>query len=86
MQEFHQGIDDDKVSLAVFIYLAKAFDTVIHALLQKTLKLSFNRSYYLADRKQFEQIKNTENLPRTVDIGVPQETILGQIIFHNTRQ
>lgn len=84
----YSKIDQSKPSLAVFLDLAKAFDTVSHPqLLQKlesigcrgvVLKLMQS---YLQDRKQYVQIKNSVSDYETVEYGVPQGTVLGPIFF-----
>ena len=77
-----------KPSIAVFIDLSKAFDTVNHELLLKKQEkygirgcvLDLMKSY-LTNRKQKVRIKENHSNINIVDTGVPQGTILGPLLF-----
>lgn len=81
-------IDSDRKSLAVFLDLAKAFDTVSHDILLTrlenvgirghTLKILKN---YLSERKQCVKIEENKSDPLQITTGVPQGTVLGPILF-----
>ena len=68
--------------------LRKAFDTVSHEILLK--KLSHygirGRAYdfiesYLNSRTQFVSINNRQSQTKSINIGVPQGSILGPLLF-----
>jgi len=82
------GFDARQCTLAVFLDLAKAFDTVPHDRLLNKLehmgirgqanKIFFN---YLKNRIQYVRINNEYSEPQTIKIGIPQGTVLGPILF-----
>lgn len=86
--KLYKSLDDNKKSMAVFIDLAKAFDTVDHALLVRKLyqigvrglPLKLIKSY-LFERQQFVQIENSKSDFQLITYGVPQGTVLGPILF-----
>ena len=83
-----KSIDDRKLTLGVFIDLAKAFDTVDHRVLLSKLQhygirgiaLSWFQNY-LTNRKQYTVIDNAESSQSLIKCGVPQGSILGPILF-----
>ncbi len=74
--------------LGVYIDLTRAFDTMSH-------KIFFDKLYhygirgtalkwienYLTNRKQFVCYNNTKSYEGNLDIGVPQGSILGPLLF-----
>ena len=84
----YKNLDKSKPTIAVFIDLSKAFDTVNHELLLKKLErygirgcvLDLMKSY-LTNRKQKVRIKENHSNINIVDTGVPQGTILGPLLF-----
>ena len=81
-------LDNNRLPLAIFIDLSKAFDTIDHDILLHKLafygirntSLNWFRSY-LSERSQFVIFNETSSslLPNTV--GVPQGSILGPLLF-----
>ena len=86
--DIFKGINNQKVTVAVFVDLAKAFNTVNHViLLVKLIKLgitgtllSWCRSY-LSNRPQHTIANNMLSNPELVPCGVPQGSILGPLFF-----
>ena len=72
----------------VLIDLRKAFDTVDHELLLQKLSLYGIRGLpllwmksYLSNRKQYVSLDSYSSGHKTINIGVPQGSILGPILF-----
>lgn len=89
VKEVTKNLDNNKKTLAVFIDLAKAFDTVSHDQLLETLERYGARGTvsevfesYLKDRKQYVKIGNSLSDPREIKTGVPQGTVLGPLLFN----
>ena len=68
--------------------LCKAFDTVSHKILLHKLHYYGIRvpahtliKSYLSSKKQFVAINNTSSSPEINEIGVPQGSILGSLLF-----
>ena len=83
------NVDSNKKCLAVFLDLAKAFDTVSHKILLaklhkmgvRGLALQWFQSY-LRDRKQHVRLGDTSSSnPEDVTYGVPQGTVLAPLLF-----
>ena len=82
-------VDNNKKCLAVFLDLAKAFDTVSHKILLSKLEkmgvrgvaLQWFKSY-LSDRKQNVRLGDTlSSQPELITYGVPQGTVLAPLLF-----
>ena len=81
-------MDKGLSSCAIFLDLAKAFDTVNHSILLKKLKtygisgnvFNFLESY-LSGRSQFVKIDNVCSSTVEIKYGVPQGSILGPLLF-----
>lgn len=82
------NVDRGNKCLAIFLDLAKAFDTVNHKILLDKLKrigisdtvLQLFHSY-LTDRTQCVKINSTYSRPQKTVCGVPQGSILGPLLF-----
>lgn len=88
ISEITTNLDESKKVIAVFIDLAKAFDTVPHQRLLEVLSRNGVRGKvlelfknYLSERDQFLKLNETLSHPLKIRIGVPQGTILGPILF-----
>jgi len=81
-------LENNKKCAAVFLDLAKAFDTVNHSLLLKKLEamgirgvpLAWFRSY-LCDRRQKVKVEEHLSSEETMKFGIPQGTVLGPILY-----
>ena len=83
-----KNLDEGKHVVGVFLDLRKAFDVIDHKIL-----LSKLRHYgiteaalrwcttYLAERKQFTVVNDTNSNVKKIDYGVPQGSILGSLFF-----
>lgn len=83
-----QNIDNGEFTVAVFIDLTKAFDTVPHNILLHKLNHLGVRGVantwfesYLSDREQFVIYNNAKSTRKKVTCGVPQGSILGPLLF-----
>ena len=83
-----KNMDEGKVTGAIFLDLKKAFDTVSHSLLINKLKkygisgieLNWFKSY-LSNRMQSVKIGCSLSDLMPIDIGIPQRSILGPLLF-----
>ena len=82
------GINNKETTVACFIDLAKAFDTVNHKILIKKLEHlgitgNLNKFFenYLTNRKQRTTIDSKTSDYRNITCGVPQGSILGPMLF-----
>ena len=73
---------------ACFIDLKKAFDTLNHEILLNKLenygfreKINEILGSFLRDRKQYVRLNEIETDKLTVQIGVPQGSVLGPFLF-----
>ena len=80
--------DNGKATGAVFIDLSKAFDTISHSVLLSKLfrygvydiELQWFTDYLFL-RKQIVQFNGVLSDPNPINTGVPQESILGSLLF-----
>lgn len=82
------SLDESKKCIAVFLDLAKAFDTVSHDLLLKKLEAVGIRGVaydwftsYLTNRTQTVKINQHVSSETVIEFGVPQGTVLGPILY-----
>ena len=83
-----KGFEENRITIAVFLDLTKAFDCVDHKILLKKLKHYGIKGVaikwftdYLENRKQYVYFKGIKSKEKVMDIGVPQGSILGPILF-----
>lgn len=88
LHEIYSSINKNKAVVATFIDLQKAFDTVDHKLLFTKLEKYGIRGLalrllksYLTNRTQKVKINDTLSEATTVEIGVPQGSVLGPLLF-----
>lgn len=88
VEEISKAIDNKKKTLAVFIDLKKAFDTIDHTILLNKLKHYGIRGKsndwiksYLTNRSQYVQTGNTMSTILQILCGVPQGSVLGPKLF-----
>ena len=85
---WYSGLDTGQMTGLIFIDLKKAFDTVDHEILCKKLylygvqnrELAWFKSY-LSNRKQFAGVNGADSKIEEIDIGVPQGSCLGPLLF-----
>ncbi len=75
-------------TVAIFLDLSKAFDTIDHKLLFKKLEFNGIRGIslgymviILSERKRFVQFSNTISETKGLNCGVPQGSVLGPLLF-----
>ena len=89
-EDRRSDLDDNSFAVSVFIDLQKAFDTVHHKILLYKLNYYGIRGIanywfrsYLTNRKQYVTIIGVNSVEVTMDIGVPQGSVLGATTFLN---
>ncbi len=88
LENIKRSLDKGLKVGAVFLDLKKAFDSVNHnILMSKITKYNISKrsllwfDSYLKSREQSVVINNVKSVPHNIDIGIPQGTILGPILF-----
>lgn len=88
MDIIYNSLNDDMNVAATFIDLSKAFDTVDHNILYKKLYYNGIRGLaldliksYLSNRTQKVKLQNILSDEKTIELGVPQGTVLGPLLF-----
>ena len=83
-----KALDENETTLAVYLDLSKAFDTIDHRILPKTLDCYGIRgqaldwfSSYLYNRKQFVHYMGSNSHVETINCGVPWGSVLGLLLF-----
>ena len=88
VEEIANAKNNMKFSLAVYLDIAKAFDSINHKLLLKKLQMIGIRGMYfnwlqsyMSDRKQVVINKGHRSTEHELMCGVPQGSILGPLLF-----
>ena len=88
VDDWLEAMDDDEIIGACFLDIQKCFDTINHKLLlQKLAYYGINDNElqwftnYLHERQQSVFCNGMLSKPEQIDIGVPQGSILGPILF-----
>lgn len=84
----YKALDEGNKVIALFVDLSKAFDCVDHNILLKKMELYGLRGQcskilksYLSNRKQFVEYYGNRSDTLEIDIGVPQGSVLGPLLF-----
>ena len=89
LDRIYLAADGGRSTLLVSLDLSAAFDTIDHDVLLSRLNHSFGVAgvahlwikTYLSDRSQFVRIGSHTSQPVTCNIGVPQGSVLGPLLF-----
>ena len=86
--DIYTAMNDNKVTIAVFIDAMKAFDSVNHTILSKKIHKIRNRgkvgrwlNNYLSNRKQCTVANNSVSSLKSVTCGVPQGSVCSPLLF-----
>ena len=88
VNQFHDSVEKNEFMIGLFVDLSRAFDTISHKILIDKLYKYGIRGIalewikdYLLNRKQYVVYNNTKSNISSVEIGVPQGSILGPLLF-----
>ena len=83
-----QNLDNNETPINIYLDLSKAFDTLDHSILLPKLKFygvdgTSLKIYenYLSNRKQFVEFENVYSELTNINLGVPQGSVLGPLLF-----
>ena len=86
--DISRSLDDRESTLAVYLDLSKAFDTINHSILKTKLEFYGVRgqaldwfSSYLSNRKQYVSYMGSNSTVQNISCGVPQGSVLGPLLF-----
>ena len=82
------AFEDKKIVLGLFLDLSKAFDSIDHDILTNKMYhhgirgnvLNWFKSY-LSDRQQYVTVDNYNSQYKSINVGVPQGSVLGPLLF-----
>ena len=88
VNDLYNAINEEKVTISVYIDLRKAFDTVNHQILCRKIENNFiinqNLTWirsYLSGRTQSVFVNGTTSDEEAISCGVPQGSVLGPLLF-----
>jgi hypothetical protein len=83
-----ESFENKQVTMATFLDLSKAFDTIDHRILINKLQLYGIRGIalkwfesYLTNRQHYIQYKSHSSFMNSITTGVPQGSVLGPLLF-----
>ena len=88
IDKIHNGLNKRHHTIAIFMDLSKAFDVLDHTILAKKLEhYGFRGNFlkllidFVSNRKYFVSANETVSETKTLNIGVPQGSTLGPLLF-----
>jgi len=88
LSNIYSALNNSQIPIALFLDIAKAFDTVDHnILLMKLWNIGVRGNIfewfksYLRNRRQVVKVHDTKSFPGVLTCGVPQGSVLGPLLF-----
>ena len=88
IDDINRAMDKGEYAIGIFIDVEKAFDSINHSILLKTLEHYGFRGHvnsflkgYLVNRKQYTRVNNQDSIKSDIYFGVPQGSVLGPLLF-----
>lgn len=88
LTDINSSLNNNNMSLSVFLDLSKAFDTIDHNILLNKLNFYGIRGIaydwfrdYLTNRRQYVEYRGARSTTQNITCGVPQGSVLGPLLF-----